>query len=78
MGRSDESSTLIDEVIKSQCGDQATLQAVSMYHRETGDCELGGLAIVCGGACMCVTCPVVRFAACLLNCRGEEGGGGGG
>ncbi|CAI8015180.1 N-alpha-acetyltransferase 25, NatB auxiliary subunit [Geodia barretti] len=37
MGRQEEGNSLIDEVVKACPGDQATLQAATMYYRETGD-----------------------------------------
>ena len=37
MGRQEEGNSLINEVIKACPGDQATLQAATMYYRETGD-----------------------------------------
>ena len=39
MGRQDEGSQLIEEVMKARPGDQATLQAVTMYFREIGNSE---------------------------------------
>lgn len=37
MGRQEEGNALINEVVKACPGDQATLQATTMYYRETGD-----------------------------------------
>ena len=39
MGRQEESLALIGEVRGAHPGDQATLQACTMYFREMGDCE---------------------------------------
>lgn len=39
LGRPDEAGTMVDGVINAKPGDTATLQAVTMYCRELGDCE---------------------------------------
>ena len=39
MGRQDEAAPVMDEVLKACPVDQATLQAATMYYRETGECE---------------------------------------
>ena len=41
VGRHREASCLIEEVMKACPGDQATLQAATMYFRETGEGESG-------------------------------------
>lgn len=40
VGRHEESATAINAVISSHPGDQATLQACTMYFKENDDCEL--------------------------------------
>ena len=40
LGRPDDAATMVDGVIDAMPGDTATLQAVTMYCRELGDCEL--------------------------------------
>ena len=44
LGRQDEANPLIDGIMKARPGDQATLQAVTMFFRETGESE--SLAVV--------------------------------
>ena len=39
-GRSDEGHSVVDQVVRACPGDQATLQAVSMFYKETGECVL--------------------------------------
>ena len=39
LGRPDDAATMVDGVIDAMPGDTATLQAVTMYCRELGDCE---------------------------------------
>ena len=39
MGRQEEAAPVMDEVLKACPVDQATLQAATMYYRETGECE---------------------------------------
>ena len=55
MGRQEEGNSLIIEVVKACPGDQATLQAATMYYRETGDGMHVGMEwrVLCYIFCRC-------------------------
>ena len=46
LGRQDEANPLIDGIMKARPGDQATLQAVTMFFRETGESESLGIILL--------------------------------
>ena len=47
VGRQDESVKAIKDVLASHPGDQATLQACTMYYKENGECESMQIVIIC-------------------------------
>ena len=38
LSRTDEANEIVEGVLASHPGDQATLQALTLFYRETGDC----------------------------------------
>ena len=49
LSRTEEANEIVEGVLASHPGDQATLQALTLFYRETGDCEC-----VCVCVCVCV------------------------
>lgn len=39
LSREGEANELVDRVLSGHPGDQATLQALTLFYRETGECE---------------------------------------
>ena len=54
--RVDEATALISKLVQEKPVDEGTLQAMTMYFRETGQCELHGLLTHQCGANSCWTC----------------------
>ena len=68
MGRQEEGNSLIDEVVRACPGDQATLQAATMYYRETGDGVCVCVCVLCVRVCVCVC--VCCVCVCVCVCEG--------